>query len=341
MIRLKDIAQRAGVSVMTVSKALRDAPDISSGTKSRVRLLAQQMGYVPDFLAQGLRTRKTKILGLVLPAITNPNYVRMLMALEEKCFDAGYELLLAHTLNQPEREEIALRRMMARRVDGLMVAPVYRLAPAAPVYQELRQRAIPTVIIGQRAAFCQDFANVESEDLLASYAATQHLLGLGHQRIAFFGGPSLAPWSQERLEGYRRALREAQIPVDDHLIFNAGATIEEGERATEQMLSEAPQVTAVQAATDMVAIGVGNVLFGRGVKIPHDCSLVGFGNVMASELFRVPLTTIRQPKRRLGVAVMELLMRLLRGEKPESIRLSAELLVRTSTGPPPPVAKAL
>jgi DNA-binding LacI/PurR family transcriptional regulator len=335
MVRLKDIAQRANVSVMTVSKALRDAPDISAATKARVCALAQQMGYVPDTLAQGLRTRKSRLLGLVLPAITNPNYVRMLMALEEKCFDASYELLLAHTLNQPEREETAIRRLMARRVDGLMIAPVYRMSPTVPVYQELRQRAIPTVIIGQRVPFCQDFINVESDDLQASFSATQHLLGLGHKRIAFFAGSPLAPWAQERLEGYRRALREAELPVDDHLVFNAGATIEEGEKAAEQMLSEAPQVTAVQAASDLVAIGAGNVLLGRGLRIPQDLSLVGFGNVMASELFRVPLTTIRQPKRRLGVAVMESLMHLLRGEHAESVRLSAELLVRASTGPPP------
>jgi DNA-binding LacI/PurR family transcriptional regulator len=297
------------------------------------------MGYVPDSLAQGLRTRKTKLLGLVISAITNPGLLGVIMALEERAFEMGYELILVHSLNQAEREDAAIRRLLARRVDSLMVAPVYRLAPIVPIYDELRQRGTPAVIIGHRAPFCQDFVNVETNDLEASQMATQHLISLGHKRIAFLTGSSAAPWAQERLEGYRRALREANLPVDDHLIFNAGATVEEGENAARQLLQEGPAVTAVQAAHDLVAIGAGNVFLDRGVKVPQDLSLVGYGDFLVSEFFRVPLTTIRQPKWRLGIAVMEILAKLLSGEKPDSQRLAGELVVRGSTAPaPPPVA---
>jgi LacI family transcriptional regulator len=153
MIRLKDIAQQAGVSVMTVSKVMRDAPDISPATKTRIRALVQKMGYVPDALAQGLRTRKTRLLGLVIPSITNPIFARTVLAIEERAFKLGYDLILAHTLNQPDREEACLRHLLARRVDGVIVHPVYRLAPAAPIYNELYQLDRPTILLGHRAAF--------------------------------------------------------------------------------------------------------------------------------------------------------------------------------------------
>src|SRR5215470_11861668 len=144
MVRLKDIALRAGVSVMTVSKVMRDAPDISVATKARVRQLAEEMGYVPDTNAQGLRTRTTKLLGLVISAATNPIFARVLMAIEEQAHEHGYEVTLAHTLNLAEREEVVIRRLLARRVDGLFVSPVYRLEPSAAIYDELLQLNTPT-----------------------------------------------------------------------------------------------------------------------------------------------------------------------------------------------------
>jgi LacI family transcriptional regulator len=208
MIRLKDIAQRAGLSIMTVSKALRDEPDVSATTKTRIKLLAQQMGYVPDSTAQGLRTRKTKLFGLVISSMTNPIYSRVVLAIEERAYELGYDVLLAHSLNIPEREEACLRRLLSRRVDGLFIAPVYRMAAEAAIYQEVLAHRIPTVLLGHTAPFCSQFVNVETDDLLASYAVTQHLLKLGHKRIAFLVGPLTTPWTKERFEGYRRGLRE-------------------------------------------------------------------------------------------------------------------------------------
>ena len=335
MIRLKDIAERAGVSVMTVSKVLRDAPDISTATKARVRLLAEQMGYMPDSVAQGLRNRTTKLFGLVISAATNPIFARDVMGIEEQAYDLGYDVITAHTLNIPEREESVIRRLLSRRVDGLFLSPVYRLDPSVPIYEELAKRGIPTVLLGQRAPFCQQFTNVETDDQAASYAATQHLVSLGHKRIAFFAGPPASPSYQERLEGYRKALRETQVETDDNLVFNAGSTIEEGEKAALQLLNEGAKATAIQAVNDLVAIGAANVLLGQGLKIPGDISLVGFGNVLISEHFRVPLTTLRQPKLRLGLAAMDSMLKLLKGERPETKRLSAELVIRESTGAPP------
>jgi LacI family transcriptional regulator len=226
MVRLKDIAQRAGVSIMTVSKALRDAHDISATTKTRIKLLAQQLGYVPDSSAQGLRTRATKLFGLAVSSLTNPIFSRIVLAIEERAYELGYDVLLAHSMNIAEREEACLNRFLSRRVEGIFIAPVYRMAAEARIFQEMAARKVPTVVLGQVAPFCSQFLSVATDDVLGSYAATQHLLKLGHKRIAFFAGPLAAPWSQERFEGYRRAFREADMDVDDKLVFQAGHRIE-------------------------------------------------------------------------------------------------------------------
>jgi len=334
MVRLKDIAAQAGVSVMTVSKVMRDASDISAATKKRVRALAEQMGYVPDSTAQGLRNRTSRLFGLVISAMTNPVFARVVMAIEAQAHELGYDLIVAHSLNMPEREQTIIRRLLSRRVDGLFVVPVYRLDRTAPIYDELLRCGIPTVLLGHRAPFCNKFVNVETDDINASYIAAKHLLDLGHRRIAFLAGPPAAPSAQERFEGHRRALREANIEFDDRLIFQAGNTIEEGEKAALQLLDESPGATAVQAVNDLVAIGAASIFLSQGMSIPKDLSLVGFGNILVSEHFRVPLTTIRQPKLRLGAAAMESMISLLRGQRPPSKRLSAELIVRQSTGAP-------
>ena len=341
MTRLKDIAQRAGLAVMTVSKALRDKPDVSADTKTRVKLLAQQMGYVPDSTAQGLRTRTTQLFGLVVSSMTNPIYSRVVLAIEERAHELGYDVLLAHTLNIPEREEACLRRLLWRRVDGLFIAPVYRMAAESSIYQDLVTHHVPTVLLGHAAPFCSQFVNVETDDLLASYAVTQHLLKLGHKRIAFFAGPLATPWTQERFEGYRRALREAGLDVDDRLVFQAGRTIEDGAKAALQMTNESCDATAIQAVNDVVAVGCAETLLSQGLRIPEDISVAGFGNILLGAHFRVPLTTTRQPKFRLGSAAMDSMQELLRGKRPDSKHLPAELIVRASTGTAPATSRLI
>jgi len=189
-------------------------------------------------------------------------------------------------------------------------------------------------LLGPPAPFCKTFVSVEIEELIGSYTITQHLLKLGHKRIACFTGPSASPWAQERLEGYRRALREAGLDVDDRLIFQAGSTIEDGTKAAKQMLAESCNATAVQAVNDLVAVGCAETLLAQGLRVPEDISVAGFGNVMVAEHFRVPMTTIRQPKFRLGVAAVDAMMQLLKGQRPETKRLTAELIERKSTAPP-------
>lgn len=320
---------------MTVSKALRDEHDVSPATKARLKLLAQQMGYVPDSSAQGLRTRTTRLFGVVIPSLANPIYSRLVLAIQERAYELGYDVLLAYTLNLAEREEACVRRFLSRRVDGLFLVPVYRLGTEARIYQELLTRQVPTILLGHTAPFCSTFLNVEADDLTGGYLVTQLLLKLGHKRIAFLTGPPATPWTQERFEGYRRALREAGRDVDDKLVFQAGRTVEDGMKAAEQMITEGSDATAIQAVSDPVAIGCARVFLDHGLHIPQEISVAGFGDTVLSEFFQVPLTTISQPKHRLGEAAVDSMMRLLRGERPEPRRLPAQLVVRASTGTPP------
>lgn len=340
MVRLKDIAARAGVSIMTVSKALRSQKDVAATTCERVQLLARQMGYVPDAVAQGFRSRTSKLFGVVISSLANPIFNRVVRGIEEHAHEAGYQIILCHALNNPEREEVCIRRLLSRRVDGIFISPVYRNKPDAPVYRELLAHGTPVVLLGHPAPFCNAFTSVSADDVTASYETTRHLLSLGHQRIAFLSGQLVAPWAQERLEGYRRALREAGLVPDDRLVFTAGSTIEDGAKGALQMLNENCNATAVQTVNDPVAIGCAETFLGQGWKIPQDISIAGFGNILVSEHFRVPLTTVRQPKYRLGVAAMEVMGKMLRREHVEARRLTAELVVRGSTAAarPPPTA---
>lgn len=321
--------------MMTVSKALRDEHDISAATKVRIKTLAQQMGYVPDSSAQSLRTGNTRLLGVVISSLTNPIFSRVVLAIQERAFELGYDVLLAYTWNNADREEVAIRRLLARRVEGLLISPVYRVGAEAAVYKELAARGTPAILLGHPAPFCSSLSSVECEDVQAGQAITRHLLGLGHKRIAFFGGPPGTPWTAERFEGYRLAHREAGLEVDDKLVFEAGRTIEDGNRAAEQLLAEQPGATAVQAVNDMVAVGCADVLMKKGVKIPEQMSITGFGNTLLSEHFKVPLTTVSQPKHRLGIAAMESMIELLKGRRPDPRRLPAELVIRASSGTAP------
>lgn len=317
---------------MTVSKALRDKPDISAATRAHIQRLAQDAGYVPHSAASGLRSKTTRLIGLIIPAVTDPIFARLLSAVEQNSHELGYDLILMHSLGSMEREERCLRRLLARRVDGLLIAPVPRLFPTSPIYDELRQRELPTIILGQRSPFCSSFTGVETDDRAASAAITRHLVELGHRRIAFLSGPQAAPWAAERQEGYRSALREAGLEVDDRLIFNAGTTVDEGAKTALQFINEQSDATALQAVNDLVAIGAADTLLNQGVQIPHDLSVTGFGNVLVSEFFRVPLTTVRQPKFRIGVLALDQLLTLMRGEPTKTQRLPAEIVIRASTG---------
>lgn len=341
MTRLKDIAARAGCSIMTVSKVLRHRGDISAPTRERVMKIAREMGYVPNSAARGLRTKHSQLFGLVISSVTDPIHARIVLALEALAFKDGYQVILSHSMNNTEREQTVLRQLISRRVDGIFIIPNSQLPSDTQTYEEIRKRKIPLVFLGPKPSNCPDFPSVACNEEEASSLITQHLIKLGHRRIAFLAGANHSPSSHDRLEGYKKAYRENRIPLDDQLLFHAGSTIEDGARAALQMLQERPQATAVQTVNDLVAIGAANTFLNQGLRIPDDISIAGFGNILTSEHFKVPLTTIRQPKYRIGEAAMEVMKKLLNNEPVHPRILSGEILVRNSTGPIPTQQKGI
>ena len=325
---------------MTVSRVLHDSPDIAEATKARVSAIAKQMGYVPDFAARGLRTRTTQILGLVVPSAADPLYAATLGFLQQEAVALGYDLLVSQSSNSPEHEEESIQRFLGRHVDGLFVVPVYRLSAAAPVYERLLRASSKLVLLGHPAPFCHGFPSVATDDLAGAMVATRHLIELGHRRIAFLAGPSLSPAAQERFDGYRRALREAHIEIEDHLVFNAGSAFEDGVTAARQLLTESSGASAVLAFNDLVAMGAASVLLESGLSIPSQMSVMGFGGLPASALFRVPLTTMTHPLAELAAGAMRAMVRSLRGELPKSERFAPALTVRGSSAAPVAITPA-
>jgi LacI family transcriptional regulator len=335
MVRLLDIAREAGVSVMTVSRVLSDSPAISTATKTRVRAIAERLGYVPDVMARSLRTQSTLLLGAVVTSLTDPVFGPALRAVEEQAQEKGYDLLVAQSQGDVGREDACIRRMLGRRVEGLFLGPAGRLTPSAPVYEDLRRRGSRVVLLGAEPAFARGFIHVGVDEAAGSHALTRHLLSLGHRRIAFFAGPVAWAGSQARFEGYRRALREAGLDIDDRLVFRAGIEAADGARTLARLWQERTEATAIQAVNDLVAAGVVAELRQRGCRVPEDVSVVGFGDLILPELAPVPLTTVWQPKHRLGEAAMELMAAWLRGQVPVSRLLAADLVVRASAAAPP------
>jgi DNA-binding LacI/PurR family transcriptional regulator len=193
---------------------------------------------------------------------------------------------------------------------------------------------VSLVVLGHPAPFASNFASVATDDALASFQLTRHLIALGHRQIAYFAGPPAVPAAQEQFEGYRRALREAEIPFDDRLIFTAGSSIEDGSRAAEQMLSEMTAATAVQTSSDLVAMGAAAVFHAAGYRIPGDLSLTGFGDHSAAEYLLPPLSTARLPKYALGLAAVDQMLRLFQNELAGPKRLSCDVVLRASTAAP-------
>lgn len=202
-------------------------------------------------------------------------------------------------------------------LEGIFVAPVPRLGTDSSIYRNSPATAAASSSSESLPiSACRAFARVAAHEVAASRDVTQHLLGLGHRRIAFLAGPTLAPSAPARLEGYRRALRDAGVEIHDRLVFDARSTIDEGYQAGLELVRESLGVTALQAVNDLVAIGALNALVAQGIRIPEDVSVAGFGNLLTAENARVALTTVREPKFRLGMAAMEVMQQLLKGGPP-------------------------
>jgi len=336
-VTLKDIAREAGVSHSTVSRALHNNPMIPPKTAARIRKIADELGYVPNTVASGLRRTHSKVLGVLARRIDDAFLAEVLQGIEDILYAEGYGLFLATSHRDPEREKTIFRNMSERRVDGVIVCST---EVDEEHLRQLSEFGVPTVLINNQAA--TDMAHsVCHDDEGGGLALTRHLLELGHRRIAYLGHSGTGRTTQERLQGYKQALKQAGLPFcPEHVAAGPNGTAEGGTIGMNKLLAVEVRPTAVVCFNDIMAIGAMHAVRQAGLTVPEDCSITGFDNIPLSQYVNPPLTTFHQPRYELGAEAAEMMLRLLsrRNKKldaAEIISLRGRLVVRTSTAPPP------
>ena len=319
---------------MAISKALRDAPDISVTTKARVQAEARRRNYIPNRAAQNLRARRSGLIGVVVPRINHSYYSHLIWGVERQAEAIGLQVLVGSSLDRAENEMREVQKMIASQVEALLLVPAVRWQHRLATLEMVRASGIPTVLLDAYPAGAENFPLVSwvvCEDQRGGQLATEHLLELGHKEILFLAGPNGSSSSAGRFSGYQRALAAAAVPYSDARVFLADKDIDSGRKAMSQALSEKVPFTAIVAHNDSVAVGAADTLFQQGFRIPEDVSIVGFGDGLLAENFRVPLTTVRVPQIEMGETALRLAIDLRKGNQVQPRQLPVEIIVRSST----------
>ncbi|MCD6013943.1 MAG: transcriptional regulator, LacI family [Solirubrobacterales bacterium] len=334
-VTLKDVARRAGVHPGTASRALNaETRELVNGeTAERVLAAAEELGYRPNPIARGLKTSRSYTVGVLIPDLTNPLFPPIVRGIQDRLEEAAYTPLIVNTDNDPDRERADIEAMRARQVDGLITATARRDQglPAG-----LERLSLPVVLVNRRL---EDGArpSVVADDRKGIGLAVEHLLSLGHRRIAHLAGPQELSTGHLRHDGFIEAMRAAGIDPDPELVLVGTAFIEsEGERLCNELLDRELEVTAIVAGNDLMAVGCYDVFVERGIDCPGEISVVGYNDMPFVGWFSPPLTTVHLPHYEIGARAAGLLLDQLRDPEiePAQVLLEPELVVRGSTAAP-------
>jgi LacI family transcriptional regulator len=323
------------VSVATVSYVINAGPrPVSEATRARVLRAVRQLDYRPSEIARSLRLQRTRTIGLIVPDTANPFFAAVAKGVEDAGFAAGYSVLLGHSGYDVSRERSYAEVMISKQVDGVVFVQATTDAAAA---QSLLQHRIPTVAV-DREVVEVEIDCVVADNFGGSKAAAEHLVKLGHRRIACIVRSAALSNTRERLRGYQAALAEAALEPSASYLKLGGAGYDEGRRAMEQLLGLDPRPTAVLAFPDIVAVGAIRAILDAGLRVPGDVSVVGFDDIPPSGFMHPALTTVAMPKWEMGQRAAEVLLARIAGAEPSAtaqrIVLPTVLVVRESTGPP-------
>lgn len=327
-----DVARRAGVSMATVSRVLSPGEHphpVNAETARRVREAASALDFVPSALARGLVSRRSGLLGLIVPDLADPHYPRIARGAEDVARAAGRALLVCNTLGDPRRLAEYLHLLRGQRVDALVVSGGSSLRPAE--MEAICRSGLPAALIGRPAGTLEQappYVAVDNE--AAARAATAHLLAVGRQRVVHLAGPEAQTTMLDRAAGYAETMRAAGLAG---MVVRTDGSAEEGARATARLLEQSgdPPPDALFAATDRLAIAALGSTLDHGLRVPRDVAIVGFDDTAVAAYLRPSLSSITQPARELGEAAIALALRLLDGETAEPRILSAQLVVRQSS----------
>lgn len=331
-----DVATEAGVSVATVSRVLNDTGyPVRPETRRRVLEAVAKFDFRPNDLARSLLLKSTRTVGLAIPDIANPYYPLISRGVEDVASAHGYTVVLGNTDRDAAKSERYIDTMLQKQVDGIILAGGGTDFTRAS--ERFARRGTRVVFIGRPGP---PWPSVRVPNTDAAAAAIEHLVGLGHRRIAFIGGAPALTSAQDRLEGYRRSVAAHGLDDDERLCARGDFTEAGGYRATAQLLALSRPPTAVFAANDRMAIGALAAAHDAGRRVPDDLSLVGFDDIPMASYLRPALTTVALPGYEMGAAAMRLLLEELArepgadGGPPPAVALEAGLVVRDSTAPP-------
>jgi len=333
-VTLRDVARVAGVHPATVSRALNEETRalVNEETARRVLKAAAKLGYQPNPIARGLKTNRSYTIGVLIPDLTNPLFPPILRGIEDHLETAGYTPLTANTDNDPERELLDSQTMRARQVDGIIAATARR---DHRLHDALLEAGTELVLVNRRQEELP-VSSATADDRMGMRLSVEHLLSLGHTRIAHLAGPLDYSTGLDRHESFCETMHAAGLEPDPELVLVAEAFTEsEGARLCGQLMADGRRFTAIAAANDLLALGCYDVFAEREVRCPDEISVVGFNDMPFAARFSPPLTTIHIPHYEIGKAAAQLMLeRLQDGESaPREIRLEPSLIVRGSTAP--------
>ncbi|WP_397535413.1 LacI family DNA-binding transcriptional regulator [Roseateles sp.] len=332
MSTIKDVAALAGVSFTTVSHVLNETRPVSADARRRVLAAVEEIGYLPSAVARSLRKSETKIIGVLVPNVNNPFFAELVVGVEECCRLAGYSVFLCNSDNDPRRQQQYMRTLLEKRVDGLLLSSAGDAAALARIFKLATVPAVTVdrLVPGARA----DRVSVNNLD--GASKAVRHLVGLGHRKIGCISGPAEFEVTQERVEGWRRAQEEAGFNADEQLLIESDFSSSGGYEAARQLLSTHPDMTALFASNDLMALGALRAAAEIGIKVPQQLSIVGFDDIELSSYVFPGMTTVGCSIRELGREAGRVLIDRIEnpGAPLKDVQLTPRLVLRESTAAP-------
>ncbi|MCX7946907.1 MAG: LacI family transcriptional regulator [Hydrogenophilus sp.] len=329
MTTIREVAVRAGVSPSTVSHIINNTRFVAPETRERVLAAMAELNYRPNVLARSLRRGETRTLGLILPDSANPFFAEVARAIEDAAFRAGYNVILGNTENDLAREQVYVDVFVQKQVDGLIFVAT---GDQSPSLEELLRLELPVVVVDRQLPGLH-VDSVLTDNLQGGLMATRYLLSRGYRRIGCITGPSHLTPSAERVVGYRQALLEAGVAIDESLIRRGDFHPHSGYALTHELLRLAQPPAALFVCNDMMALGALRALAEAGLRVPADCAVVGFDDIELASYAHPPLTTIRQDKGALAeTAVQFLVERIANPSLPARTHIVATSLVERQSG---------
>jgi LacI family transcriptional regulator len=335
-ITLKEIATTLGISITTVSKALKNYPDVSEKTKNAVKELAQNLNYTPNSFAVNLRTKESKTIGLIIPEVTHHFFSNIINAIIDEAEKNGYLVIILQSNEKLELEKKQAELLINKRVDGILMSLSNESNNDTHI-QEIIKRKIPLVMFDKIAKLAK-CSKVVIDDQKAGFDATQHLIDNGCRKIAHIRGPLNPQNSIDRYLGYKKALEKNNIPFDSKLVYVCEkVSFEEGYEFTKQLFEEHPDVDGIFAITDLVAVGTLAYCNEQKIDVPKEVKVIGFSNWFMSQVITPKLSTIEQPSHEMGITAFNLLLEEMAARKeeseftPKTIELTTQIIKRESS----------